>query len=260
MAVVRPLLALVVFLAVVMFNFSGDVFIHPQTRHQGVLLAFLVTAYWLGVHAVKAGTDRFALKHVRHVFVAVLYVVWAPILVSNVAYTWAFIVEEAWETKSTALALGHYVRSNKQLDAAIVIGEPDYALQAISYYTNNPIYLVREQRFAKFVTYATTYERDLSLSDLLRAAEELHRKHDRPILIALGYFGIADVEKGAGKWNPLRYRGAFILTHKEIRRFKKETLKLAEFNNAITDENFQLFLYAEPEKLRAYRKKYMELR
>jgi hypothetical protein len=45
-----------------------------------------------------------------------------------------------------------------------------------------------------------------------------------------------------------------------VDRFKAETIKLAEFNRSLGDENFQLFLYLPKDELEAYKKKYMEMR
>ena len=85
------------------------------------------------------------------------------------------------------------------------------------------------------------------------AAEELYATHKVPILIALAYFNATE-NKAFGTI----YRGVFVFD--EIDKFKEKTIKLAEFNTSLGDENFQLFLYLPPEELTAYREKYMQLR
>jgi len=58
LAVVRPMPGLVAFIAVVLFNFVGGAMITPQTRHQGVLIGFLMTCYWLAYVLVKSENDH----------------------------------------------------------------------------------------------------------------------------------------------------------------------------------------------------------
>ena len=69
----------------------------------------------------------------------------------------------------------------------------------------------------------------------------------------MGYFDVTE-----GRSFGTIYRGVF--TFNEIEHFKQKTIKLAEFNTSLGDENFQLFLYLPPQELEAYREKYMQLR
>jgi len=182
---------------------------------------------------------------------------WVPFMLHNIALTRMSVVRESIVDMSAAQATGMYIRSNRQLATAIIIGSPDYRLQTLGYYTSNRIYLAREKRFRKFVKYAREYKRPMKLSELLDTARQLHERYRVPILIALGYFGVD--EKNPRNFN-IMDRGYFEMNSRDIRDFEQRTIKLAEFNNALGDENYQLFLYARPENLSRYREKYMNLR
>lgn len=97
----------------------------------------------------------------------------------------------------------------------------------------------------------------MKLSELLQTAEDLYVEYKVPILIVLGFFGVS--EQNPQNFSVM-YRGTFDMTAEDIRAFKEQTLKLAEFNNAIGDENYQLFVYARRENLDRYQAKYMNLR
>ncbi|MCI5137793.1 MAG: hypothetical protein D3922_05120, partial [Candidatus Electrothrix sp. AR1] len=257
LAAVRPLLGLTVFVAVVFFNFVGGSVIYPQTRHQGVLLGFIMTAYWLALNIVKSKQQNDKFNYTKYIYYFSLIGFLVPFMLHNISHSYHGAVEEVAREKSSAMALGKYIKANRQLNDAIVIGSPDYAIQPIGYYTDNRIYVAREKHFKKFVTYSKQFKTDMKLSDLLDTAKELYLTHNVPILIALGYFGIS--EQQPRTFN-IMYRGTFEMGKEDIREFNQQTIKLAEFNSAMGDENYQLFLYAEREKLDAYQKNYMTLR
>ena len=85
----------------------------------------------------------------------------------------------------------------------------------------------------------------------------LHETYKTPVLIVLGFFGIPENEDRSMN---VYYRGTFEMSSEEIKAFKKKTLKLAEFNNSLGDEDYQLFLYADTDYLNRYRDVYMNLR
>lgn len=255
--VVSPWLGLTVLAAVIMFNFVGGAIIFPKLRHQGVLLGFIMTAYWIA-KAVLQNKENLSYYWPRTViYHAALIGFFVPFMVHNIGHTKNGYIEELKKDKSSALALGRYIEANSQLQKYIIIGEPDYTIQTIAYYSNNPMYLAREKKFSTFVKYSKEFQTSFRLSELLETAKMLYETYDVPILIVLGFFGISE---GESQSMNVFYRGTFEMSSGEIRAFKEQTLKLAEFNNALGDENYQLLLYAKKENLIRYREKYMNLR
>ncbi len=253
--VVRPMLGLTVLVCVVLFNFVSGAIIYPQIRHQGVLLGFLMTAYWLALYILNS--ERPTFKFATPVYYFALIAMFVPFMVHAIWHTKNALIEEALVDKSSAMAIGKYIETNEQLQRSIIIGEPDYTMQTIGYYSDNQIYLAREKRFGKFVKYSTEFQTLMTLSDLLDTAKELYQKRKVPVLIVIGYFGAS--EKNPKTFHSL-YRGDFEMGVDDIREFNQQTLKLAEFNAAIGDENYQLFLYADDDILSRYQEAYMKLR
>lgn len=257
LAVVSPWLGLTVLVGVVIFNFVGGAIIYPKLRHQGVLLGFIMTAYWIAKAILQNRNDLSYYKARSIAYHVVLIGCFVPFMIHNIGHTKNGSIEEFKVDKSSALALGRYIEANTQLQKSIIIGEPDYTIQTIAYYSDNPIYLAREKKFAPFVKYSKEFQTPFRLSELLDTAKALHETYHVPVMIVLGIFGISE---GNPQTVNVYYRGTFEMSGDDIRAFKDQTLKLAEFNNSLGDEDYQLFLYAEKEDLKRYREQYMNLR
>jgi hypothetical protein len=250
---IRPYWGITLFLAFFLFNIVGLAIIYPQTRHQGVIVGFTLALFWMILSGLKTGRYNGFFRGSKVLFHGVLLVFLLPFLLKEIHINYLIIREEAIVEKSTAQAIGKYLTTNAQLHDAIIIGSPEYAIEPVAYYSNNRIYLVQEKALRNFVRFSKEFEHPESLRQLLEAAEELHNTYKVPIIIALGYFGAAE-DKAFGTI----YRGPFVFD--EIDKFKEKTVKLAEFNTSLGDENFQIFLYLPPQELKAYRERYMQLR
>ena len=206
---------------------------------------------------LKSDQEKPLFKYSPQVYFFVLYAVWTPFLMHNIVLTKMVVVREAITDRSSGQAIGLYIRSNRQLGNAIIIGSPDNRLQTIGYYTSNRIYIAREKIFRKFVKYAKPYKNTMELSELLETADHLNKRFKVPVLIVLGYFG---VDGDSIQTFNNRDRGHFRITPEDLRDFKLRTLKLAEFNNSLGDESYQLFLYDTPEHLEQYSNEYLSFR
>jgi hypothetical protein len=251
--VIRPYFGLILYIAIVIFNFVAIAFIYPQTRHQGVLFGFIMTLYWITLHGIQTKEKSGIFNHAKVVYYSMLFALLLPFIVHQIQINNHIVREEARVEKSSAMALGKYINTNKQLEQAIIVGSPEYMLEPIAYYSQNKIYLAQEKCFREFVKFSKEYDKTSNLMALEETAEDLNARYNVPILIVLGYFGIEE-----GRTIPTIYRGNF--NTNDIEKFKEKTVKLAEFNNALGDEKYQVFLYLPQDQLIGYKKKYMELR
>lgn len=251
--VVRPYLGLGLFFGFFFFNVVAIAFIYPNTRHQGVLIGFTIMLFWITLHGLKTKEHPGLFKHAGTIFYTVFFAFLFPFFIHQIELNYLIVKEEAAVEKSTAEAVGKYLTTNGQLEKAIIIGSPEYSLEPIAFYSKNHIYLAQEKVMRDFVQFAQQFQKPSSLSFLLSTAEELNAKYKVPILIILGHFGVAE-----NKTFATIYRGTFNTDKLDL--FREKTLKLAEFNRSLGDENYQVFLYLPPDELRNYREKYMEIR
>ena len=139
---------------------------------------------------------------------------------------------------SSSRDFGIFLNRHQDLKNAIILGEPDYLMESLPYYARNSIYIAREHRFGTTVSFTKKNQRDLSLLDLLKAAQGLHTQFNKPVLIALGH-----------KLNPSRpfvinfsYGKKFFYSVHMLKMFSDATQLVAQFNQSISDENYSVFL------------------
>jgi len=87
---------------------------------------------------------------------------------------------------SSSADLAQFVDQHHEYRDAIIMGEPDFYMEALPYYLDNPIYFPREHRFGKVVSLTTINQQKLSLAELLATARQV-KQSGKPVLIALGH-------------------------------------------------------------------------
>ena len=161
-------------------------FVYPgDYRHQAIWVVFLITLYWFEfAHQFRSlHHTRNPIK--RRLFLLSFYGALATILAihTGVRRVYTDIVTQT----SKSRAVGNLLQTT-ELKNAIIVAEPEEIAEAIPYYAHNDIYLLREARFGKVVTWSShTSKLNLTLYDLLVTARDLKDKTGRPILILLEY-------------------------------------------------------------------------
>ena len=85
-------------------------------------------------------------------------------------------------------ALAGFLKTSTDLHNAIILPEPEQIGEAIPYYADNDIYLLREGKFGKVATWSShTSKLNLTLHEILVTARDLRDKMRQPILILLEY-------------------------------------------------------------------------
>jgi hypothetical protein len=251
--VIRPSLGLTLYFTVVIFNFVAIAFIYPKTHHQGVLYGFILALYWIALYAIRSKGEMGIFKYAKVTFYCILFGFLLPFLAHDVMINNFIIRQEANVQKSSAMALGEYILGNEPFRNAIIIGSPEYMLGPIAYYSRKKVYLAQEKHFSNFVKFSRQYDKESNLSDLLKAADNLNKEYHDPVIIVLGYFGIRQ-----GAVFGTIYRGTFKID--DLEKFKEKTVKLADFDYSLGDENYQVFLYIPHDNLARYKIKYMHIR
>jgi hypothetical protein len=230
-----PPLALAAVCGVVGLGVFFDLVYRGSYRHQGLILVFLLTLYWL---AFQQAQSPGASKHARVILWSGAGGALVPLLLLGVIHAQRMVRSDwRWEI-STTHAVGAFLRESESLRDAIVVPEPDYLIEALPFYADNPIYFPREMRYGTAVSW--TYRGvHLSLAELLDIARELKRSSGRPVLIAFGHFDLLHDET---RQRPLAYGRNFTWTEEDLKSLEGATDMVAKFVAPIGDENFLLYL------------------
>jgi len=207
-------------------------------RHQGLFFVFFLAIDWIVTENIRG----MGIPPIRpeSTFIAVARrVVFPFILLIHVGYNSGVAGIDLFRAKSSIKELSVFLQTNQNYRDAIIIGEPDYFLEALPYYASNEIFIPRERTFGKRVHFTTASQRDLSLSELLGYALQLKRQHGRPILIALGHPEFAN-RSAFTKAYP--YHRTFSWSEQEKVQFTTTTRLIHSFSAATGDEKFLLFV------------------
>lgn len=178
----RPLLSLAALGGLVALGVLFRVAFAGSYRHAGLLLCFLLSLYWLALEQPGPGAPR---GPRLWVFNAGLYGALVGLLLASV-YKDDVVRVDLRSEMSSSKAFGVFLRASPDFHDAILVPEPDYYIESVPYYAPNDVYLPREHRFGKTVTWSSAAAVDLSRRirpPHLR--DRLHRRHPVPLPQAL---------------------------------------------------------------------------
>jgi len=203
-------------------------------RHQGLYLLFLVFLYWLYVDSV--GTRTFEGVR-RTLFRCGLYLAVLLLIVVDLARAPRFVWGDIAGERSSSRALGEFLNESVEHADAVIVPEPDFMLESLPYYADHPIYLPRERRFSRTVSWTTDSSLSLSLGELLSAARDVRTRSGRDVLIVLG--SNANLN-GPGEQRYM-YGKVFSWTAAEADEFRSSTSLVAEFRASEGDEDYRVY-------------------
>jgi hypothetical protein len=205
-------------------------------RHEVLYLMFVLSLYWMiaegagGRWRHRAWQDKVQFLGAA-VFLAVL-VVQTSRLISPI---YVKILDLPMSRSADAAAL----LKRPELSGAIVMGDPDTMLEPLVYYTDNPIWFLRQRRFGKVVKLSSNARQHLTLADVLSDAQQLHQKTGRPIVF-LSHVKLQD--KHEEKFL-MMFRDGTILRPEDVRRFWGSTRLIARLRPSASDEDYDVYVY-----------------
>ncbi|MFH0783263.1 MAG: hypothetical protein V2B20_15115 [Pseudomonadota bacterium] len=230
---VNPLYAGSLYLSIFIYNLFSATIMTPTARHQGILFMLIVTLYWIVAMQNNKASKRYIL------FLAAIYLVFSPLFYHEITLAKLSITEDVSRELSSSAAFGKYINTNRQLQDAVILGDPDYILGPLIYYCKNRIYYVRENQYATYERYVKVPKEEVTLRDLLETGERIRDTEHVPVLILLQHWDIPKKEN----YTAIRPFGRNFRTNREeMLEFSARTIKIAEFNDAVADENFEVFL------------------
>jgi hypothetical protein len=212
-----------------------DLIYRGDLRHQGLFLVFLIFLYWIAMETPHLGvTNR--IKNM--LFKAGLYVSLLIMIFFGFYKAKGYVIHDIrWELSSSK-ALGAFINGSGIYRDAIIVPEPDYLVESLPYYANNEIYLPREQRFGKTVSFTTDANDHISLSDLLATAYKIKKKYDRPVLIVFGHWNL---DKRKVNKKRFSFNSIFSWNAKDLSELSRTTKLVGKFKSARSDENYMVY-------------------
>lgn len=231
------LIVLYVMSAIGLSNLFGLVYA-GGLRHQGVFWIALISIFWVEKLTPKLAQISLA-NRLKARFPEWIFTFGAvPFLILGVCRGGSYIMCDLTKQLSSTQSLAQFIQHDESLKDAILMGEPDYLLEAIPYYINNRIYIPREQRFGKYIRFTRSNAQALSLGTLLKQGALIKERYHVPVLIAFGHFGL---ESDAGGLRSFSYGKTFTWNANDRYEWLQSVEKVAEFKHAKGDENFELY-------------------
>lgn len=233
---VRPLAALLLFAGVVTVTLFFAIGYSGTLRHEGIVWSYLLTLYWLTHDSVLTAQHR---KIGVRLYSVSLYGLISCVLLVQVAGSVRYIYRDLTVEMSSSKSFGRFIASDERYRRAIIIGEPDIRLESLPAYADNRIYLPRAGLFRDYVRLTTENKQDLSLGELLGTARKLQIQEERPVLIALGHFDLANQPLPHTRTE--QYDRKFTWTDTELAEFLATTQKVAEFKTDLKNERYEVY-------------------
>lgn len=126
------------------------------------------------------------------------------------------------------------------LSGAIVMADPDTMLEPLPYYVDNPLWMLRQQRFGKVVRLSENARRELTLDDVLADAKRLHARTGRPIVFLSHLRLLPDRKQRIF----MMFDDATTTTPDSVKRFLASTRHVATLRGLqLVDENYDVYVY-----------------
>jgi hypothetical protein len=226
---VRPAAAAVAALGVVAFAASTE-FYTASSRHQGMLYLFLLVLYQTVL--IDRPAARAVPRALHHA--ALLGALPALLLLQTVAAIHP-VTADLTGPHSMTKALAKRFAGDPGLAGAVIVAEPDFLVEALPYYLQNEIYIVREGRYGHRVRFEDGSRLDLDLAGLLAAARRVRAESGRPVVIVIGH-DLPDGGPGAVEY-PFKRR--FLWTAGSLADYRRATLPIGIFRGSMTGEDFR---------------------
>jgi hypothetical protein len=228
---VKPIRAAGLVLGTILLGLFFSLVTSEHIRHQGLFYLLMITLYWV---TLAEGGFTFSLRNWIHRWMvsAGLGGIFAVHLFMGGQAIW----DEVNHEQSSVKRLAEYI--NQYSPGAILMPEPGYLIEAIPYYSNNEIYLIREMKYAKRAQPTIHVNFDLSLDELLEQAQILEMKREKKVLIVFGHL---DLGSRDNRQIVFPFGKKFSWTNQSLDKFLRLTEKVNDFKGAYGVENFEVY-------------------
>ncbi|MDB4991059.1 MAG: rane protein [Myxococcaceae bacterium] len=181
----NPFIAGLFYGSIAAFDLFSALIYGPATRHKGLAYVIIIAALWLDAQLPVRELPR---------SLGALCRALAPVIAGAIPIMFAIQANAGYEAIKLDRVVrlsgdkwfAHVIEAHPEYADAIVIGEPDLRVEALSYYVDNPIYQARDRKFGRQVNFSHGSATDLTLDGILAMAEQLRASEHKPVLIAMG--------------------------------------------------------------------------
>ncbi len=202
------------------------------TRHLGIVFTFFIVLLDLGgvYNLPKASSTLQRVQSFsKYALVPVLFFAFN---VSAALNLWNDLNNPISSNKD----LAQFINKNKQYKKSVIIGDADFIIEGLSYYLQNPIYIIRENKFGNYIQFTTRNRNVLSTSELVDMGMKFSNENGCPTLFVCNQ-----------KFNPVMdtlYKYP-CYTQLKVMLFDSSSLvrlhKVKDFFESYEDENYTLY-------------------
>ncbi len=215
--------------------------VYPSTgpRHEGFLFLLIISSYWIENNIPQEFIfSNTVLEKISDFLLKKKEIILTLFLILQIYNSYNAVIMDISQEYSSAKALGNMLDNSFELNNAIVICEPDYLIESLPYYSDNPIYFVRENKFGAKVNFTKESKPTISLVELIESAKQLKKIYKKNIVLLFGYKLNAE-----GPYNlNAGFSRKFIYSKEQYNIFSNNTKRISEFHNSKTDENYDVYL------------------
>ncbi|KFD25823.1 hypothetical protein [Sphingobium yanoikuyae] len=231
----RPFHILAAWIALGAMSLLFTVMYGASDRHRELWIVYLITLFWMRLDRDREEGRQIYPNRIKAVGQAAFTVLLA-VYVAKFGITAA---SQLQAPSSRSYDLAQLIASSADLNRAIAISDPDYALEALPYYSpSTPIWRIRQGGFST-INHFTSHDAklDLKLHDITQTARLLSACNSRPVLVIL--------QRSPVPGQPAEFTSGYNWTTRysllDIAEFLKETEKLKQFGAVTTDESFTVY-------------------
>ena len=204
------------------------------TRHEGLLLFLILSVCWMA--AVRRGMD---VDRSRRIALGLL-----PLFAIQAAALPFVVRRQIQYPASSSKAFAGFIERSPRYRDAILMAEPDFMMESLRFYVDNPVYMPRQREFSNVVYFdnGARRQRALTLAELMSRAESISCMRGKKVLLAMGYDKFSSRPSGVEHppyrgtdftWEDLEWTA---LTARQPRK-----APVAEFRLATSDEIYSVY-------------------
>ncbi len=205
-------------------------------RHEILLVVFLLSLVWMTANGAGGTWPQ---RRWMRIDVVGIWAFTALLFVHTIALVKPVTEQMKGKPYSHSADVAELLQQ-PALAGAIVMGDPDTMLEPLPYYVDNPLWMLREQRFGKVVRLTENARRELTLDDVLADADRLHRQTGRPIV----FLSHLRLRTDKPQRTFVMFHDATTVTPDSVKRFAASTRHIASLRGLeLGDESYDVYVY-----------------